>query len=115
MKSSTLFRFLILSLLLCTLGSLSINVQAQNKPEQPLAEKRAFKKANDVYERLQRGANFDSLARQASDDLGSAKHGGNLGWARNGQMVPEFEATVLKLQPGEISKPVRSDFGYHII
>jgi peptidyl-prolyl cis-trans isomerase SurA len=117
MKYAPSYRFLFLTLLLYALCScsLSVNVQAQNKPKQTRAEKQAFKKANEVYESLQRGANFDSLARHSSNDLGSAKSGGNLGWARKGQMVPEFEAKVLTMQPGEISKPVRSDFGYHII
>ena len=117
MKTSPLSHFLFLTLLLYTLCScsLSFNIYAQNKPKQTLAEKKAFQRANDLYKRLQQGANFDSLARYSSNDIGSAKQGGKLGWARKGQMVAEFEATVLTLKPGEISKPVRSDFGYHII
>jgi parvulin-like peptidyl-prolyl isomerase len=88
---------------------------AQNNTKPTGAEKQALKEANEIYEKLQRGEDFAVLARTYSDDPGSAKHGGNLGWAKKGTMVPEFETAALKLQPGQISRPVRSDFGYHLI
>ncbi len=61
------------------------------------------------------GDSFAAMAKEYSDDPGSARTGGELGWASRGTMVPEFEAAVFRLKPGEISMPVESDFGYHII
>ncbi|MES2843158.1 MAG: peptidylprolyl isomerase [Pseudomonadota bacterium] len=57
---------------------------------------------------------FEALAREHSQD-GSAKDGGNLGWAQAGQFVPEFEAAMGRLRPGEVSPPVVSRFGVHLI
>ncbi|MBT9467452.1 peptidylprolyl isomerase [Hydrogenophaga sp.] len=59
-------------------------------------------------------ATFEALAREHSQD-GSAKDGGNLGWAQTGQFVPEFEAAMGRLRPGEVSPPVVSRFGVHLI
>lgn len=59
-------------------------------------------------------ATFEALARQHSQD-GSAQDGGNLGWAQTGQFVPEFEAAMSRLRPGEVSPPVVSRFGVHLI
>jgi hypothetical protein len=115
MSNFSLIRLLSPALFLCLLGGLLTNTQAQNQPKPGRAEKRALKEANDVYDKLQKGEDFAALARTYSDDIGSAKNGGNLGSAKKGMMVPEFEAKVLTLKPGEISRPVHSDFGYHII
>ncbi len=79
------------------------------------SEKRALKQAYKLRKRLLKGANFHQLAEKYSDDPGSAQYGGNLGSVQFGQFVPEFDSTVLTLQPGEISEPVRTDFGYHLI
>lgn len=68
-----------------------------------------------LYDRLIKGEDFASLAESYSDDPGSAQNGGSLGEFGRGQMVPEFEKAAFALKPGEISKPVRSDFGWHII
>jgi hypothetical protein len=62
-----------------------------------------------------KGEDFADLAREFSDDPGSARSGGDLGFASRGTMVPEFEATAMRMKPGEISKPVETDFGYHLI
>jgi hypothetical protein len=62
-----------------------------------------------------KGEDFTELAREFSDDPGSARSGGDLGFASRGTMVPEFEATAMRMKPGEISKPVETDFGYHLI
>ncbi|MBR9997458.1 MAG: peptidylprolyl isomerase [Cyclobacteriaceae bacterium] len=62
-----------------------------------------------------KGEDFSALARELSDDPGSARAGGDLGFAPRGTMVPEFEAAAMRLKPGEISKPVETDFGYHLI
>ncbi len=60
-------------------------------------------------------ADFAELARRNSEDFGSAKKGGDLGWHGRGELVPEFEATALRIEPGEIADPVESEFGYHLI
>lgn len=60
-------------------------------------------------------ANFAALAKKYSDDPGTKENGGDLGVFQKGQMVPEFQAGVLSLKPGQISGPIQSDFGFHII
>ncbi len=61
------------------------------------------------------GENFTDLAREFSDDPGSARSGGDLGFASRGTMVPEFEAAAMRMKPGDISMPIETDFGYHLI
>jgi peptidyl-prolyl cis-trans isomerase SurA len=68
-----------------------------------------------IQARLTAGESFAELARQFSEDRGSADQGGDLGCFDVGQLVPEFEAAALKLQPGEISDPVLTKYGYHLI
>jgi peptidyl-prolyl cis-trans isomerase SurA len=65
-------------------------------------------------QRIQAGADFADLARQFSQD-GSAQVGGDLGWASPGQFVPEFEEVMARLRPGQISEPLVSRFGVHLI
>ncbi len=71
--------------------------------------------AKKILERLKKGEDFAKIAKKSSIDPGSAKNGGDLGFFSAGQMVPEFEAVAIKLKPGEISEPVKTKFGYHII
>lgn len=78
-------------------------------------EQRAEALANQIRQRLDAGENFAALAQEFSDDRGSALNGGELGWVRPGQMVPSFEEAMRALEVGEISQPVRSRFGYHLI
>lgn len=81
-------------------------------------EVRAKKKfqIDSIYNALsKRKESFATVAHRESEDPGSARNGGELGWFGSGRMVPEFEATAFALQPGEISKPFQSDFGWHII
>jgi peptidyl-prolyl cis-trans isomerase SurA len=65
-------------------------------------------------QRIQSGVDFAELARQFSQD-GSAAAGGDLGWASPGQFVPEFEEVMAKLRPGQVSDPLVSRFGVHLI
>lgn len=71
--------------------------------------------ANSIFNDVKKGADFAKLAQSKSIDSGSAKNGGDLGYFSRGQMVPEFESAAFKLKVGEISKPVRTQYGYHII
>ena len=59
-------------------------------------------------------ATFEELAQIHSDD-GSARIGGDLGWAKRGKFVPEFEAAAYKLEPGELSPVIETQFGFHLI
>ncbi len=68
-----------------------------------------------IAERLKKGEKFGKLAKELSIDSGSAKKDGNLGYFTKGMMVKSFEGVAFKLQIGEISEPVKSEFGYHII
>lgn len=61
------------------------------------------------------GEDFAALAREHSDDKGTASNGGGLGWTSPGQLVPEFEQAMNRLAPGEISTPFRTQFGWHIV
>ncbi len=79
------------------------------------AWKDAEKKINDVKKKLSDGGDFAKLAQEFSDDPGSKSRGGDLGFFPKGRMVPEFEAAAFALKPGEISAPVKTTFGYHII
>ena len=75
----------------------------------------ALDKADSVVSRLDGGEEFATLAKELSDDPGSAANGGDLGFFGRGIMAPEFENAVFELQPGERSKPVKSPFGFHVI
>jgi len=71
--------------------------------------------AKDIEDRLSKGEKFGTLAKELSKDTGSAPKGGDLGYFGRGQMVPEFEQAALSLKPGEVSAPVKTRFGYHVI
>lgn len=73
------------------------------------------KLADDIYNQLKKGAKFEDLAKKYSTDPGSKDRGGDLDYFGRGRMVPEFEKTAFSLKDGEMSKPVKSNFGYHII
>ena len=85
------------------------------KPTEVLNEQAAEDLAGELKARIEAGEEFDELARQYSDDIGSAAEGGALGWTNPGQMVPEFEATMAGTAEGSISQPFRSEFGWHIL
>ena len=73
------------------------------------------KTAKEIKEKLDSGQDFAELAKEFSKDSANAENGGNLGTFSKGQMVKEFEDAVFKLKEGEISEPVKTQFGYHII
>ena len=75
----------------------------------------ARKKAEDLLKKLKAGADFVAMAKQYSDDKGSAANGGVLGWVIRKQTVPEFEKAAFSLQPGALSDPVQTVYGIHII
>ncbi len=82
-----------------------------------LPEEAAVKKAqiDSIATLLKNGADFEELARTESEDPGSARQGGNLGFFGRGVMVPEFENAAYSLQPGEVSEPFATAYGYHIV
>lgn len=71
--------------------------------------------AKGIIERLKKGEDFSKLAESLSKDPGSASKGGDLGFFGRGRMIPEFEEVAFSLKPGEISQPLKTRFGYHII
>lgn len=79
--------------------------------EQFLAKQRI----DSIYIALKGGADFTEMARQHSEDPGSARNGGMLPWLSKGQLLKEFEEVALAMQPGELSRPLLSPVGYHII
>ncbi len=79
-----------------------------------VSEKDGKQKMDTIKERLDNGVKFEDMARQYSED-GSASSGGDLGWVNPGDTVPAFEKTMNELAINEISAPVRSPFGWHII
>jgi len=84
------------------------------KVNEVVSEPEARHTVETLHERIKHGENFADLARLFSQD-GSASKGGDLGWIYAGDTVPEFEAAMNKLAPGELSEPVKSPFGYHLI
>lgn len=71
--------------------------------------------AHKVLDELKAGKTFEELAAQCSQDTGTKDNGGDLGWFPRGLMVTEFEEAAFALAVGEVSEPVKTDFGYHII
>jgi len=68
-----------------------------------------------ILEKIKNGEKFGKLAKELSIDSGSAKRDGNLGYFGRGKMVKEFENAAFNLQAGQISEPVKTQYGYHII
>jgi len=86
-----------------------ILISQQGDDEKNLAE------ANRIYDELKNGADFGQMARQYSKDPGSARNGGDLGWFGRGMMVKEFDNASFSAKVGEVQKPIKTTFGYHII
>jgi len=75
----------------------------------------AQRRAEDLLKQLRGGAKLEDLAKKYSEDPGSGKQGGSLGWIGKGQTVPEFEKTAFSIPKGQISDLVKSSYGFHII
>ena len=73
------------------------------------------RRAEEVYEQIKAGGDFEKLAQTHSDEAATGAQGGFLGTFGRGQMVKPFEEAAFALEPGQVSPPVRTDFGYHII
>jgi peptidyl-prolyl cis-trans isomerase SurA len=95
-----------------TLSFRNIVIAAKPSAE---ARERARARADSLVGELRKGADFATAAKRFSQDQASRDQGGDLGWFRRGQMVPEFESVAFALKPGLISNAVESPFGFHII
>lgn len=84
------------------------------RPSELVSEPEALRRLGEIRQRVEQGADFAELARQYSVD-GSAGRGGDLGWIYPGDTVPDFERAMNALSPGQVSEPVRTEFGYHLI
>lgn len=78
-------------------------------------EQATLQQLRELRRRIDEGARLADLAREYSDDRGSKQSGGSLGWVSPGQMVPDFEQAMNQLAVGEVSQPVQSQFGWHLI
>lgn len=86
------------------------------KPSELTSEADAINRLTQIRERIEQGGEkFETMARQYSEDTGSAAKGGELGWINPGDTVPEFERAMNALKPGELSQIVQSPFGWHLI
>ena len=94
------------------------NISKYTQPEQVRASHilvADLDTANKVLDELNNGADFAELAKKYSTDTGTKDKGGDLGWFGRGQMVKEFEDAAFSLKVGEVSQPVKTQYGYHII
>jgi peptidyl-prolyl cis-trans isomerase C len=89
------------------------------KPEDEFAARHILvdteEKAKELHDKIKAGADFAQLAKENSKDTGSKDQGGLLGYLVAGQLVPEFAAKIATMQKGEVSDPVKTQFGWHII
>ena len=81
----------------------------------PYPDAEALALANELRSRIRAGEDFGALASAYSDDTGSGANGGDLGWFGKGRMVAPFEEAAFSLPIGEVSEPIKTDFGYHLI
>jgi peptidyl-prolyl cis-trans isomerase C len=89
---------------------------APARPGQPdLTEEQALAKVQGLRKEILAGADFAAVAKRESDDAGSGAQGGDLGTFHHGQMVPQFDEAAFKSPVGEVTEPVKTNFGYHLI
>lgn len=102
-----------------TVGDISakhILIKVDTSTEDGLTDDEAKEKAKKLIKKLDKGADFDKLAKENSDDTGSKDNGGDLGYFNKGDMVKEFENAAYALKVNEYTKePVKTTYGYHII
>lgn len=70
---------------------------------------------NEAYGKVKAGASFEEIVKDYSEDKVSLKKGGDIGWIKNGAIDPKFSETVFSMKKGEVSKPFKTKFGYHIV
>lgn len=85
------------------------------QPSEVVSPENAKQMIDSLYSRLQKGEDFTVLAATYSNDPGSARDGGSLGWVTPGTMVPEFEERMKNTPKGQVSEPFQSQFGWHIL
>jgi peptidyl-prolyl cis-trans isomerase SurA len=85
------------------------------RPNELVSDKEAETRLAQLKQRIEGGEDFASLARSHSDDAASAVNGGSLGWVNPGDLAPRFEEVMNSLQPGQISAPFQTQFGWHIV
>jgi len=89
------------------------------KPEEEIKARHILveseEKAKEIAEKIAHGADFAEMAKQYSKDPGTKDDGGSLGYFTRGQMVPQFEEAAFKLETGDVSEPVQTQFGWHLI
>ncbi|MBI1911821.1 MAG: SurA N-terminal domain-containing protein [Deltaproteobacteria bacterium] len=86
-----------------------------NAADKEKAKNEAKKKTEEVLAKVKNGGKFAELAKAYSQDPGSAKQGGELGWFQKGIMIKSFEETAFAMKKGEVSNVIETEFGYHII
>ncbi len=96
-----------------------IRVKGSSLPVQPgkkeLSDEEALAKAQEIRKKLLAGEDFATLAKAESDDVRSGANGGDLGTLKHNQTVPPFDQAIFSLPPGQLSEPVKTQFGYHLI
>ena len=85
------------------------------QPSEIRTENQSKDLIDNIYERIKAGEDFKQLARQFSEDPGTKMDGGELGWSNPGEFDPEFEKTLDATEIGQLSEPVKSSFGWHVI
>jgi peptidyl-prolyl cis-trans isomerase D len=98
------------------------NFSKYNKPEEIKArhilikgaDEKSLEKIKEIRSRVN-GTNFSQMANKETQDTSGQSNGGDLGWFAKGRMVPEFEKVAFEMKPGQISDPVKTEFGYHLI
>ena len=86
-----------------------------DEKDSPEEQAKAKARIEEIARRIKAGEDFGAVAKEVSEDPGSAQNGGELGWFAHGQMVPEFDKAAYELKDGEISEPVKTQFGWHLI
>jgi peptidyl-prolyl cis-trans isomerase C len=96
-----------------------IRTKGSPLPIQPgkkeLSDEEALAKAQEIRKKLLAGEDFATLAKADSDDVRSGANGGDLGFVKHNQTVPPFDQAVFSLAPGQLSEPIKTQFGYHLI